>query len=145
MKDSNTNPQNGQVSDLMKEAVYAKKQIERQVIGYENDPMTIERIVQGARLIEAGLVYRGWVRDEEPNRYYKVNFAGIPASYTCTCPDFQSGQAPRSRLFGGPMCSHTWAAHLAWIGGEELSPPPIPFMGEPVVFDQAGIYDEIDF
>jgi len=103
----------------------------------------LDRLLKGAQLLAEGHVLRTWreniykVRSQGEDVLYRVKFAGIPATYTCTCADYENGLQRRAGLaeYGGvdvdfnlmPVCKHVLAVHLAWLTKWPLEDEPIPW------------------
>ncbi len=82
------------------------------------------QLIKAASLVLNGNVFAGGVRSQaDENAFYRVEFAGTPKQYSCTCTHFRTGGHRSWDI--GQMCKHTWASHLAWRLGITLAAPPV--------------------
>ena len=108
-----------------------------------NDDRVTDLAIRAAEILQAGKVYQGEVESlSRPGLFHQVRFQGIPLGYDCTC------EARRYHVIFvsgiGPICKHGLGQHFRYILGLQEQAVPIPFEGEPVVWDNDD-NDWIDF
>jgi len=111
------------------------------IVGRNYDHKAIGMALKAAQILIDELLYsNGFVQSQSrPGILHQVTWSGIPKTYGCTCEAMQFCAISVDGV--GWLCKHSLADHFADLLKIELPRQPIPFNGEPAVYDN----DFIDF
>ncbi len=110
-------------------------------VGRNYDSKVISMAIKAAQILIDDLLYSNGVVQSQsrPGVFHQVTWSGIPKVYGCTCEAMRFWALYIEGI--GWLCKHNLADHFADLLKIELPRQPIPFNGEPAVYDD----DFIDF